>query len=49
MATNEFKRSLYRILTDLAKYDSVISSEELDIIDSMEKDYNITQTDKTES
>ena len=49
MATNEFKRSLYRILTDLAKYDSVISSEELDLIDSMEKTYDITHIDKKES
>ena len=49
MATNEFKRSLFRLFTDLAKYDSIISSQELDIIDEMTATYSITAADKGES
>ena len=49
MATNEYKRCLYRLLTDLAKYDSVISARELDTIDETIKSYGITDTDRSES
>lgn len=49
MATNEYKRSLYRLLTDLAKYDNVISAEELDIIDDVTESYGITAADKADS
>lgn len=49
MATNEYKRCLYRLLTDLAKYDSVITAQELDTIDDTIKSYGITDTDRSES
>ena len=49
MATKELKKSIYRILSDLTKFDRSISIHELDNIDAITRLYGITSTDKQES
>lgn len=49
MATKELKKSIYRILSDLTKFDRSISIHELDNIDSFTQSYGISKADKEES
>ena len=49
MASIELKKSVCRILTDLVKSDNVISVEEMDILETVAKNYDLTDAVKAES
>ena len=49
MASIELKKSVCRILTDLVKSDNVISVEEMDILETVANNYNLTDAIKAES
>ena len=49
MANTEFKKSAFRILSDLIKSDNIISASEMDKLDDFSKSLKISEQDKIDS